>query len=192
MPTPVTYFAAYELGCHSCVSVTGSHTPPDDNGLKIVTSATRRINSAALPPMVKSLNYLNNIMAKADANLSGCLEAIMLNDQGYIAECTGDNIFIRHKDRWATPHFYAGALKGVTRGAAMDCMAKLGFPCIETNLTRYEAWVADEIFLTGTGAEIIPVIEVDGRKIGTGKPGEQTKRILESFHQVVQVDGTRI
>lgn len=162
------------------------------NGLKIVTSPTRRINPAALAPMVKSLNYLNNILAKADAMQSGCLEAIMLNDQGYVAECTGDNIFIRHGDRWMTPPYHAGALKGITRGAVMELMEKEGNPVVETNITRYEVWTADEMFLTGTAAEIIPVVDVDGRVIGDGKPGEATARLLEKFHEKVRVDGTMI
>ncbi|MCC5807967.1 MAG: branched-chain-amino-acid transaminase [Opitutales bacterium] len=161
-------------------------------GLRIITSPTRRINPAALPPMVKSLNYLNNIMAKADAGLAGCLEAIMLNDQGYVAECTGDNIFLRHKDRWATPPFHAGALKGITRGAVLEIMAERGVTCHETNITRYEVWTADEIFLTGTAAELIPVVEVDGRKIGTGQPGEQTRKLLDDFQDRVTRDGTML
>ncbi len=161
-------------------------------GLRIITSPTRRINPAALPPMVKSLNYLNNIMAKADAGLAGCLEAIMLNDQGYVAECTGDNIFLRHKDRWATPPFHAGALKGITRGAVLEIMAERGIACHETNITRYEVWTADEIFLTGTAAELIPVVEVDGRKIGTGQPGEDTLKLLDAFQDRVTRDGTML
>ncbi len=161
-------------------------------GLRIITSPTRRINPAALPPMVKSLNYLNNILAKADANQAGCLEAIMLNDQGYVAECTGDNIFIRHKDRWLTPPTAAGALKGITRGAVLELMDQLGLPCAEMNLTRYDVWTADEMFLTGTAAEIIPVVEVDSRRIGSGQPGAQTRRLLEAFHKVVSRDGRMI
>jgi branched-chain amino acid aminotransferase len=161
-------------------------------GLKIITSPTRRINPAALAPMVKSLNYLNNILAKADANQAGCLEAIMLNDQGYVAECTGDNIFIRHKDKWFTPPTAAGALKGITRGAVLEIMDKLGQACEEMNLTRYDIWTADEMFLTGTAAEVIPVVEVDSRTIGDGNPGQQTRTLLEAFHDVVSKDGVMI
>ena len=161
-------------------------------GLKIITSPTRRINPAALAPMVKSLNYMNNIMAKADANRAGCLEAIMLNDQGYVAECTGDNIFIRHKDKWFTPPTSAGALRGITRGAVLDIMEELGFSCEEPNLTRYDIWTADEMFLTGTAAEVIPVVEVDGRSIGEGVPGLLTHKILEAFHDLVGKDGQMI
>lgn len=163
-----------------------------DNGLKIITSPTRRINSAALPPMVKSLNYLNNIMAKADAMQAGCLEAIMLNDQGYVAECTGDNIFIRHGDQWLTPPYHAGALKGITRGAVLEIMDKIGMKVSEANITRYEVWTADEMFLTGTAAEIIPVVDVDSRIIGNGKPGEETAKLLTAFRELVLRDGTMI
>lgn len=161
-------------------------------GLRIITSPTRRINPAALAPMVKSLNYLNNILAKADANQADCLEAIMLNDQGYVAECTGDNIFIRHKDKWFTPPTAAGALRGITRGAVLDIMQDLGLPCEEANLTRYDVWTADEMFLTGTAAELIPVVDVDSRRIGDGQPGEQTHRLLEAFHAVACKDGRMI
>lgn len=161
-------------------------------GLNIITSPTRRINPAALPPMVKSLNYLNNILAKADANQAGCLEAIMLNDQGYVAECTGDNIFIRHHDKWYTPPTSAGALKGITRGAVLEVMEKMEITCEEFNMTRYDIWTADEMFLTGTAAEVIPVVEVDSRMIGDGKPGKETHRILEGFHRIVIKDGTMI
>lgn len=161
-------------------------------GLRIITSPTRRINPAALAPMVKSLNYLNNILAKADANQAGCLEAIMLNDQGYVAECTGDNIFIRHKDKWFTPPTAAGALKGITRGAVLELMEELGFACQEANLTRYDIWTADEMFLTGTAAEVIPVVDVDSRTIGDGQPGALTHELLEAFHRKVKTDGRMI
>ena len=161
-------------------------------GLKIITSPTRRINPAALAPMVKSLNYLNNILAKADANQAGCLEAIMLNDQGYVAECTGDNIFIRHKDKWFTPPTSAGALRGITRGAVLDLMEEMGISCQESKLTRYDIWTADEMFLTGTAAELIPVVDVDSRQIGNGEPGEQTHRLLEAFHKAASTNGRMI
>jgi branched-chain amino acid aminotransferase len=163
-----------------------------DKGLRIITSPTRRINPAALPPMVKSLNYLNNILAKADANQAGCLEAIMLNDQGYVAECTGDNIFIRHGDNWFTPPTAAGALKGITRGAVLEIMEATGFACTESNLTRFDIWTADEMFLTGTAAELIPVVEVDSRRIGNGVPGALTHQLLGLFQEKVRRDGTMI
>ncbi len=163
-----------------------------DNGLAIVTVPTRRVNPAALPSTVKSLNYLNNILGKIEARQFGALEAIMLNDQGYIAECTADNIFIVHKGELLTPAASQGALKGVTRGTIVDIAKELGVPCREVDLTRYDAWCADECFLTGTGAEVVPVVKLDGREIGTGKPGPITRRVLESFHRRVLVEGTRI
>ena len=162
------------------------------SGLSICTVATRRINPAALPPTVKSLNYLNNILAKIEAKQAGCLEAIMLNDQGYVAECTGDNIFVVHKGTILTPSASQGALKGITRDTIFDIAAEIGVPMREANLTRYDVWVADECFLTGTAAEVIPVVKLDGRLIGTGKPGSITARVLEAFRRRVLVEGTRL
>jgi len=161
-------------------------------GLKIITVPTRRINPAALPPMIKSLNYLNNILAKIEAIHVGYMEAIMLNDQGYVAECTGDNVFILHKGTLYTPQTSAGALKGITRDAALDVARELGLPIVETNLTRYDIWNADECFLTGTAAELIPVVELDGRTIGEGKPGATTLRFLERFQEKVTREGTML
>jgi branched-chain amino acid aminotransferase len=162
------------------------------SGLSICTVPTRRINPAALPPTVKSLNYLNNILAKIEAKQSGCLEAIMLNDQGYVAECTGDNLFIIRKGEILTPSASQGALKGITRDAIFDIAAEIGVPMREANLTRYDVWCADECFLTGTAAEVIPVVKLDGRVIGSGKPGGITARVLEAFRRRVLVEGTRI
>jgi branched-chain amino acid aminotransferase len=142
--------------------------------------------------MIKSLNYLNNILAKMEALQHGYHECIMLNDQGYVAECTGDNIFLIHKGRLLTPASHAGALIGITRQVALEVAEQLGLKVCETNLTRYDVWNADECFLTGTAAEVIPVIEVDGRSIGNGKPGPITARILESFRKKVSKEGTRI
>jgi branched-chain amino acid aminotransferase len=163
-----------------------------DNGLAIVTVPSRRIGPAALPPSIKSLNYLNNILAKIEARQFGALEAIMLNDQGYVAECTADNVFIAHKGELMTPGTANGALKGITRGAVFDIAAELGLPVRDANLTRYDIWCADECFLTGTGAEVIPVVKLDGREIGDGKPGPVTRRISEAFRRRVRVDGTPI
>jgi branched-chain amino acid aminotransferase len=163
-----------------------------DNGLAIVTVPTRRIGPAALPPTIKSLNYLNNILGKIEARQFGALEAIMLNDQGYVAECTADNVFIVHKGEILTPGASQGALKGITRGSMFDIAKELGVPIREANLMRYDIWCADECFLTGTGAEVIPVVKLDGREIGTGKPGPVTQRVLKAFRQRVLVDGTRI
>ncbi len=163
-----------------------------EKGLSIVTVPTRRINPAALPPTVKSLNYLNNILGKIEAKQFGALEAIMLNDQGYVAECTADNVFIVHKGEIVTPAASQGALKGVTRGTIFDVAKELGIPIREANMTRYDVWCADECFLTGTGAEVIPVVKLDGREIGTGKPGTITQRVLTSFRRRVLTEGTRI
>ncbi len=163
-----------------------------DNGLSIVTVPTRRIAPDALPPTVKSLNYLNNILAKIEAKQAGSLEAIMLNQQGYVAECTADNIFVISKGEIITPASTAGALKGITRGTIFDVAKAIGVTIREANLTRYDVWCADECFLTGTGAEVIPVVKLDGRVIGTGKPGPITARVLVGFRQRVLVEGTRI
>jgi branched-chain amino acid aminotransferase len=163
-----------------------------DNGLAIVTVPTRRISPAALPPTIKSLNYLNNILGKLEAKQFGALEAIMLNEQGYVAECTADNVFIVHKGELITPAASQGALKGITRSTILDIAKDLGLPLRETNMTRYDLWCADECFLTGSGAEVIPVVKLDGRVIGTGKPGPITQRVLASFRKRVLVEGTRI
>ena len=161
-------------------------------GLRIITVPTRRINPAALPPMIKSLNYLNNILAKIEALNSGFLEALMLNDQGYVAECTGDNIFAVTAGKLYTPPIYGGALKGITRGAVLEIAADLGIEVVETEMTRYDFWVAEECFLTGTAAELIPVVEIDARKIGDGNPGPVTARFLEAFRDRVCRDGTHL
>lgn len=168
--------------------------PPEyyEKGLAIVTVATRRLAPGALSPAVKSLNYLNNIMAKMEARQAGALEAIMLNEQGFVAECTGDNIFIVHKGRIITPSAQQGALKGITRDTIFDLAHEMGLPIEEHELTRYDVWNADEVFLTGTGAEVIPVIKLDGRQIGDGQTGPVFNRILAAFRQRVRVDGTRI
>src|SRR5580698_480584 len=168
--------------------------PPEyyENGLAIVTVPTRRIGPASLPATIKSLNYLNNILGKIEAKQAGCLEAIMLNDQGYVAEATADNVFIVHKGEIITPSASAGALKGVTRSAILDISKTLGLPMREANLTRYDLWCSDECFLTGSGAEVIPVIKLDGRTIGDGAPGPVTKKVLGEFRKRVLVEGTRI
>jgi branched-chain amino acid aminotransferase len=168
--------------------------PPEyyDNGLAIVTVPTRRISPAALPPTIKSLNYLNNILGKLEAKQFGALEAIMLNEQGYVAECTADNVFIVHKGEVITPAASQGALKGITRSTILDIAKDLGLPLRETNMTRYDLWCADECFLTGSGAEVIPVVKLDGRVIGTGKPGAITQRVLAAFRKRVLIEGTRI
>jgi branched-chain amino acid aminotransferase len=163
-----------------------------DKGLEIVTVPTRRMNPAALSPAIKSLNYLNNIMAKIEARQAGALEAIMLNDQGFVAECTGDNVFIVHKGKIYTPSAQQGALKGITRDAIFDIAKEIGVAIEEHDMTRYDVWNADEVFLTGTGAEVIPVVKLDGREIGNGKPGPVFAKVLAAFRRRVLVEGTRI
>jgi len=168
--------------------------PPEyyENGLAIVTVPSRRIGPAALPATIKSLNYLNNILAKIEARQFGALEAIMLNDQGHVAEATADNVFIVHKGEMLTPPASQGALKGVTRGAIIDIARDLAIPRREADLTRYDLWCADECFLTGSGAEVIPVVKLDGRTIGTGRPGPVTRKVLMEFRKRVLVEGTRL
>jgi branched-chain amino acid aminotransferase len=157
-----------------------------DNGLEIITAATIRNHPAALNPRVKSLNYLNNILAKIEAIRGGCLEALMLNHKGEIAECTGDNVFIvKHGELRTTP-LDAGILEGVTRNAVIELAHKAGIPFREMTMTRHDVFTADEFFLTGTAAEIIPVVKCDGRPIGTGKPGPVTKRLREMFQELVK------
>jgi branched-chain amino acid aminotransferase len=163
-----------------------------ENGLAIATVPTRRIGPAALPPAIKSLNYVNNILGKIEAKQAGALEAIMLNDQGFVAECTADNIFIVHKGTVFTPAASQGALKGITRETVCDIARAIKVPLQEVDLTRYDIWCADECFLTGTGAEVVPVISLDGRVIGTGKPGPITKQILTEFHQRVTTEGVKL
>ncbi len=163
-----------------------------ENGLKLITVPTRRNHAAALPPMIKSLNYLNNILAKIEAQHLGYDEAIMLNDQGFVAECTGDNIFMVKKGVIYTPTVQSDNLSGITRQAVWDIAQKLGIPFKEGVLTRYDFWIADEAFLTGTAAELVAVTEIDARQIGDGKPGPVTQKILEAYRGVVTKDGTML
>ena len=163
-----------------------------EKGLKIISVPTRRINASALPPAIKSLNYLNNILAKIEAKKVGFQEALMLNDKGEIAECTGDNVFMISKGVLYTPPLDAGSLRGITRGAVIDLVAELNLPCREQALTRYDLWTAEECFLTGTAAEVIPCVEVDHRIIGDGAPGSMTRRIIELFRKLVLTDGVNL
>ena len=161
-------------------------------GLDIITVPTTRNLHSALNPAIKSLNYLNNILAKIEANNGGCEEAVMLNSEGFVAECTGDNIFIVKGKQLLTPPLSAGALYGITRGVVMDLARDGGLQVSEPNLTRYDLFNADECFLTGTGAELIPVVKIDGRIIGTGKPGPVTKSLVTKYHALTQVSGIPI
>src|SRR6266513_1494406 len=161
-------------------------------GLTIVTCATRRSNPAALNPAVKSLNYLNNVMARVEANLAGADEALMLNDAGNVAECTADNVFIVKHGQIFTPPVASGALRGITRSVVFEIAAELGVKVRETDITRHDVFVADECFLTGTAAEIVPVVKADGRSIGNGKPGPITARIIALYLKVTHETGTPI
>ena len=162
------------------------------NGLDLITVPTRRNIPEALNPRIKSLNYLNNVLAKIEANLAGVAEAIFLNEQGYVAEATADNLFIVKNGVLKTPATYCGALEGVTRNAVLELARKRGIPAEETIITRYDIFVADECFLTGTAAELVPVVKVDGRIIGDGRPGPVFAQLLEDFHRLVQEDGEKI
>ena len=160
-----------------------------ENGLKIISVPTRRINSSALPPAVKSLNYLNNILAKIEASHAGCEEAIMLNSDGFVAECTGDNLFIFHHGILFTPPLAAGALHGITRNTVMELAQESGYTVQERNLTRYDLYIAQECFLTGSGAEIVPVVKIDQRVIGEGIPGKVTKELDQKYRTLTKVAG---
>src|SRR6266487_2572240 len=161
-------------------------------GLSIVTCATRRSNPASLNPAVKSLNYLNNVMARIEANLAGADEALMLNDAGNVAECTADNVFIIKRGQIFTPPITAGALRGITRSIVFEIAAELGIKITEVDITRHDVFVADECFLTGTAAEIVPVVKADGRLIGNGKPGAITTRTIARFREMTRETGTPI
>jgi branched-chain amino acid aminotransferase len=157
-----------------------------EQGLKIVTAATQRVQSAALSPRIKSLNYLNNIMAKLEGLRAGCVEALMLNHKGEVAECTGDNVFVVRSGILLTPPPDAGILEGITRNAVMELARAAGIDCREATLTRHDLYTADECFLTGTAAEVIPVVDIDGRTIGAGTPGPVTQQLTKAFHALVR------
>ena len=161
-------------------------------GMEIVTVPTTRNLHSALNPAIKSLNYLNNILAKIEANNAGVEEAVMLNAEGFVAECTGDNLFIVKNGELSTPPLSAGALYGITRQTVIELAEEEGLKVSEPNLTRYDLFNADECFLTGTGAEIVPVVKMDGRVIGTGKPGAITKTLVEQYHALTKVSGEPI
>jgi branched-chain amino acid aminotransferase len=157
--------------------------PPEfyDSGLDIVTVATLRNHPAATNPRIKSLNYLNNVLARMEATLAGCQEALMLNHKGDIAECSGDNIFLVRAGKLWTPPLDAGILDGITRDTVIELARDAGMTVLETALSRHDVYIADECFLTGTAAEIVPVARCDGRPIGTGKPGPVTRQLRERF-----------
>ena len=163
--------------------------PPEiyQNGMNLITASTIRNHPGALPARIKSLNYLNNILAKIEGTDAGTVEALMLNHKGEVAECTGDNIFILKNGVLKTPSTDAGILEGITRNAVLRLAREAGIPTQETTLIRHDLYVADEMFLTGTAAEVVPVVSLDGRLIGDGKPGPITRRLLELFHEFTRL-----
>lgn len=163
-----------------------------ENGLKIISVPTRRNVPDALNPKIKSLNYLNNILVKIEANQAGLSEALMMNADGYVAEGSSDNIFMVKRGIVYTPPTYLGALEGITRQAIMDICDRVGYTVKEEPFTRHDVYVSDEVFLTGTAAEVIAVVDVDGRTIGSGKPGPITQHLLEEFRKIVEVEGTKV
>lgn len=168
--------------------------PPElyQRGMEIVTVPTVRNLHSALNPAVKSLNYLNNILAKIEANNAGVEEAVMLNAEGFVSECTADNIFIIKDSKVFTPPLSAGALYGITRGVVIELAEASGLSVSEPNLTRYDLFNADECFLTGTGAEIVPIVKIDGRVIGNGKPGPLTKKLVAEYRSLTKASGQPI
>jgi branched-chain amino acid aminotransferase len=168
--------------------------PPElyARGLEIITVPTVRNLHSALNPAIKSLNYLNNVLAKIEAINGGCEEAIMLNAEGYVSECTGDNVFVLKGGHLFTPPLSAGALYGITRGVVLDLAREAGMMVSEPDLTRYDLFNADECFLTGTGAELIPVVKIDGRSIGSGKPGPITRSLVQKYHTLTRTSGEPI
>ena len=152
----------------------------------IATVATIRNHPDAVNPRIKSLNYLNNILAKVEGIQAGCMEALMLNHKGEVAECSGDNIFVVKRGLLRTPPIDAGILEGITRNAVIELARAADVPVQEVALTRHDIYAADECFLTGTAAEVIAVIKCDGRVIGNGKPGPITRQLRERFHALVR------
>ena len=161
-----------------------------ENGLEVVTCSTRRPTPASLSPQVKSLNYLNNVMAKVEALKAGAKEGLMLNEQGYVAECTGDNVFVVKKGEVITPPVSDGSLDGITRQVIFELCSELGISIREMSMARYDIYTADESFLTGTAAETIPMVKLDEREIGDGKPGPISLRLIEAYRQKVRSEGT--
>jgi len=159
------------------------------NGLEVVTCGTRRPTPASLSPQVKSLNYLNNVMAKVEALKAGAKEGLMLNEQGYVAECTGDNVFIVKKGEVITPPVSDGSLDGITRAVIFELCEKAGISIREASLTRYDLYTCDESFLTGTAAEVIPMVKLDEREIGDGKPGETSLKLIAGFRELIRSEG---
>lgn len=163
-----------------------------ETGIVLTTCATRRVSIGALSPAIKSMNYLNNILGKIEANTAGADEGLMLNAEDYVAECTGENLFIVRDGALFTPPISAGALAGITRRVTFEMAREMGLAASDPNLTRQDIYTADECFLTGTGAEIIPVATLDGRPIGSGEPGPITRRLMERYHSLTHTTGTPV
>jgi branched-chain amino acid aminotransferase len=163
-----------------------------EKGVRVITSATRQVSHEAIDPRIKSLNYLKNILAKIDAQVADAHEAILLNREGFIAECTADNLFVVRRGALLTPSPQDGALEGITRGTVLQLAAEAGLESAEQRLTRFDLYTADEAFLTGTGAELMPIASVDGRIIGDGNPGPITRRVSEAFGALVRSEGTPV
>ncbi len=163
-----------------------------EKGLTIITVPTIRNHTESINPNIKSLNYLNNVLAKIEAVNAGCMEAIMLNAQGFVAEATGDNVFSVRGNTLVTPPRWAGALEGITRNTVMRIASEHGYVVREDTLTRCDLYTADEVFLTGTAAEVVPVVMIDRRSIGIGTPGPITRHLVKTFHQFASSTGTPI
>ncbi len=163
-----------------------------ENGMHVGTGSTRRSRAEIINPQVKSLNYLNNILAKIEANQHGWGEVVMLNEEGFVAECSADNIFMVRKGVLVTPAPHLGILLGITRQTVLDLARDAGYPTLETTFTRHELWNADEVFLTGSAAEIVPVVKVDERVVGDGRPGPVTKELTRLFRAYTPTHGVRI
>ncbi|MFD2924120.1 branched-chain-amino-acid transaminase [Halobacillus naozhouensis] len=163
-----------------------------ERGVRLASASSRRNRPDILPPQVKSLNYLNNILVKMEANQAGVDEALMMNDQGYVTEGSADNIFIVKNGTIYTPPVYLGALEGITRNAIIDLAEEKGYEMKQEPFTRHDVYVADEVFLTGTAAEVIAVVEVDQRKVGDGKPGVVTSHLLSEFRKITTTDGVQV
>ena len=163
-----------------------------NTGLAVITAGTVRNHPEAVNPRIKSLNYLNNILAKIEAINGGCIEAIMLNGNGRVSEATGDNVFVLNGAKLRTPPVSEGALEGITRNVVMDLARERGMDVQETHLNRYDLYTADEVFLTGSAAEVIGVVDLDSRKIGDGTPGKITKELVKTFRKYAQKTGVPI
>ncbi len=162
------------------------------DGMEIGTVSTRRNSPQALSPNIKSLNYLNNVLAKIEANQLNVREALLLNLEGYVAECTADNVFYIREGRLITPPTAAGALEGITRNTVMDLARAQGLSVEEKFFTPYDLYIAEEVFLTGTAAEVVPVVKIDARVIGDGKPGPRTRKVMDAYKELTRREGVAI